>query len=439
MQSSNRFFHVVGIGGLFAVLSLGKLSRADAPVNIEMSVDLSFPERNEMVLRVVNNETREIECSTQVRVQVEVNAVVLSTINISKVVYLRARGEVKLPIGKQALIDLNLVNPHYTNAQILSDFKNCSYAEVGLLKIFPQQHASWIASMVVSPDNSRVLTGASDSLANLWKTDTGNLVYSFNHKVDQFSRHIEAVAFSRGGMLAATGEGSRLWLWDVTSGKTIGRYPFGEFGNTRTVDFSSDGRSVLMNHPNDLGVLVFDLTSKNFIHALKTSGFVYFGRYLKDNQRIVVGDTNGRIEIWNLATGQMVRRLVQLANATEHVHIAPDEKSVLAADTETGKIIEWDIETGQVKRQIAVPTAKLFNRTYLSHDGTTLVYQERNGAQQIYCLLDLETGNEFHRFIASENATNGVFSREAALSPDGRKMVLGMSDGTVRLIGLPRR
>jgi WD40 repeat protein len=120
-------------------------------------------------------------------------------------------------------------------------------------------------SLAVSRDDKYALTGDKDGYAILWEVDTGKIVHRFPTRmitrlsVASFAVHINAVAISPDGKLAAVADAeSLLYVYDTQSGKELYRHqrvdqppPALVRGwDVRSLCFSPDSRRLLIgSHP----------------------------------------------------------------------------------------------------------------------------------------------------------------------------------------------
>lgn len=116
-----------------------------------------------------------------------------------------------------------------------------------------------VASLSVSADGRRVVTGGHDGIARVWNAQTGAMMSTLQGSSPDWS-----VAFSPDGRRVVTGVGSTFQVWDAETGKLMltlpVRYP--SFG----VRFSDDGTRILITgyeHVNISRLAVYDARPVN--------------------------------------------------------------------------------------------------------------------------------------------------------------------------------
>ena len=265
-------------------------------------------------------------------------------------------------------------------------------------------HAGFVKSVALSSDGRYALSGGVYRLT-LWDVATGRIVRSFEGHTGQ----VYSIAFSPDGRTALSGDTEHtLILWEVPSGKLVRTFE----GHTETiysVAFSPDGR--------------FALSGASHFPILEGT------RY---------GNT---LKLWDVVTGSLVRTIK--GPAINSVAFSPDGRFVLSGGSfgrlrhnhhESGKrpsgafLLEqlnlWEVATGKLVRSFD-GHSDYVTSVAISPDGR---YALSGSADKTLKFWDIATGQEIQSF---KGHADGVMS--VAISPDGRYALSGSDDETLKL------
>ena len=244
------------------------------------------------------------------------------------------------------------------------------------------------------------------------------------------------------------------------------------------VDLSDDGQRVL-SASTDSDVILWDAVSGQEIRRYSDhTENVQTVRFLSDEQRIVSGAADGRIIVWNIETAEVVNDFAPAAGKDDVGHLAavndiaahPNGQYILSASGD-GALILWDLESGEALQQFedhnspvrtvafsadgsrAVsgasdgvvlvwdfvaqsPLTGSINRRIEGHDRAVIDASfSADGASFVTTSLDstlrlwdATTGFELRRYTPLDN----VVFRSAEFNGDGRLVLTGMADGSLR-------
>jgi hypothetical protein len=245
-------------------------------------------------------------------------------------------------------------------------------------------------------------------------------------------------AFSPDGSLLASSDGGgwQLELWDVASGKSLGR--FGRFENDATVVFRGDGKALVSLEQNQEGasVALWDTSGWKLIRQLdedvNTIPFTA-AAFSPDGKVLALGGGpargrpgNSTIHLWEATTGDELRSFQgppAAANAAmfrgrpkplECMCFSPDGRSLaLEADH---KIMLWELATEKERCLLGMLplTARHDNGAYsiaYSPDGRTLAVGCVDGAVRLW---DVAGAREYPPLIGHKGGIRAV-----AFAPDG--------------------
>jgi WD40 repeat protein len=204
-------------------------------------------------------------------------------------------------------------------------------------------HASWIGSLLVTPDGTRAITAGGDSIIRIWDLKTGR-------QADVLEGHVQSVrslAISADGRYLVSGGGDKSCrLWDLTTRKEIKKFGEGKEA-IESVAIAPDGSRILAG--NEYGTInVYDAKSGNSVAKFDKHGVavVYAITVTKDGKTAISGARDKEIQVWEVATGKLLKTLSGHAEQVYQVVLSADEKQVLSASYDK-TIRIWDLGSGK--------------------------------------------------------------------------------------------
>jgi len=311
-------------------------------------------------------------------------------------------------------------------------------------------HQDAVLSLQFSPDGKQLITTSYDESARLWDLQSGSELQVLRGH----SWWVWDAEFSPDGkQLVTVGQDGRAIIWKRTMNQDNTFGPFekitefpGHEGPVYAADFSNDGQlvatggydnKVLVWNPNevqpiDIGRRIENLPDPKPTH-LELSGHngpVRSVAFSPTNSTLLVsGSHDNTLQIWNVATGNLVKIFRGHGGSVRSCAFSPDGLKVLSgAHDEFVRL--WNIEGYQEKRVIRGRVLKGHTDAVLSAqfspDGTNIVTASRDRTASLW---DVATGkqirefNEGHQFLASN----------IAFFDNGRKLVTGGGDNSVRI------
>jgi WD40 repeat protein len=155
--------------------------------------------------------------------------------------------------------------------------------------------------------------------------------------------------------------------------------------------------------------------------------------YTPDGRMLIGGGTSRNLQVWRTSDGTSIFTLNH-AHQVSDVAIAPDGSTAATAtcgftvgtECTEGSVWVWNLATGRLITRLA-DFPNIVENVAFSADGLSLIAASRDGAVRVYAIYGYADYQPV--FEAAPPDGNGVL----ALSPDGRLLATGGTDGEVRL------
>lgn len=313
-----------------------------------------------------------------------------------------------------------------------------------------KEHSGRVESLVISSDGSTLISGAGDNTIKLWDIANQNLIHTFGKpikKVDlskfrpknppsgaiaiSFSVSAIKAAISPDGKTIVSTDGINIQLWDVEKRKQLRtiKANYNGFGSV----FISPDNQTLVSLNIDSPIDIWNRFTGRKIRTIKDEWVQSIDISPNGNTLVTGGWGDKTIKLWNIKTGKLVRAFKD--TGVDKVAISPDGKILISSHGELIKL--RDISTGKLLRQLE--SSFSVSSLAVSDNGKFLV--TRNVGDEIL-LWDMQTGklirtlkktniDEFYN--ADKNINNIISVTSATISPNGRIVASGYSDGTIKL------
>lgn len=218
------------------------------------------------------------------------------------------------------------------------------------------------------------------------------------------------------------------------------------------VAFSPDGAHIALGASN--GTLLIWTPNTDDMLGFQTGGHLGEVRSVafdRAGQRLVSAGADGRVAVWDVATGQLLTNISAHLTNANGAAFWPIDPSVVVSAGGDGQIMMWDAATGINRRVITTDTPHL--SLDLSLDGRFALTGGRGGVVSLWSLSDgLPTGNSSTEPIVGQQGSGGnsqpatqpakTFSnghdttaevRAVAFSSDGLFIATAGTDGLVNI------
>ncbi len=302
-------------------------------------------------------------------------------------------------------------------------------------------HTDDVYSVSFSPDGKTLATGSRDSTILLWDVRTGDLLRTLTgHRLyDRVSVLLSpdgnTLASASGGWGEDPAFDGRIRLWDVATGDTLHTLT----GHTRyervSVSFSPDGQT-LASASGDLRL--WDVATGDLLRTLTGHTEDVYSVLFSPDGKTLVSASRQEIRLWDVATGDTLRTLTGHTGGVQvlSVSLSPDGNTLASAGSDAwgghnstrsdGRIRLWDVRTGDLLRTLTGHTRGVYSVAF-GPDGKTLASGGYHHDSAIR-LWDVRTGDLLGTLTGHDGEVYSV-----AFSPDGKTLVSTSWDRTTRL------
>ncbi|MBY0522247.1 MAG: WD40 repeat domain-containing protein [Gemmataceae bacterium] len=331
------------------------------------------------------------------------------------------------------------------------------------------RHGGMVNAVRYLPDGNTILSSGSDSALRYWKAGSGRELHVYLSPlvtqglagqglsapvfrgIQPNSNVIAIWALSPDATkLAIISAGNAIQVREVPGGKLVREIKLEEIEVPSFVRFSPDGKHVAAivienannGEANKASIRLWDVASGQQVRRLVGPKPAQEGQtpfapgsfsFSQDGQRLaalgIEFNANGRIRIWDLgANKEPIRLLEHYGTFNGNVVLSPDGKRLaeVSSNPITGsqnKLRLWDTSSGKQVHELGEAAGNV-GITVFSPDGKRIAVTETNG--QAVRIWDAEAGKE----TAAINNLPGVFG--VTFSPDSKLVAVG-TDRTVRL------
>jgi WD40 repeat protein len=297
------------------------------------------------------------------------------------------------------------------------------------------ERARYVMPVAFSKDGKRLAAvghwrgkdGKYNHLVRAWNLATGKEVFSKKVNINVAS---DLLAFSPDGKHLLTSFGSTsigMFCWDIATGRQLWQNKEISFD---TMVFTPDGK-ILTSQQNPQLV---DLETGKAV-ALEKLSPINWSTHLSltpDGRTLLISSARGVI-VWDLANGKELR---MLKGAGEQIVVMPDGKSIV---TNNGSLQRWDLATGKplyADTSILGHVGEVVTLAF-SADGKRLVSGSTDGSVRLWDTttgqsLRIWHGHEARRPVAAgPGAGDGV--KTVDITPDGRRVLSAGNDDRIKL------
>jgi WD40 repeat protein len=281
-------------------------------------------------------------------------------------------------------------------------------------------HTNAVSSVIVTPDGKYILSNSWDNTLKVWDFKTGIELSSFLS-----GKNVHSFVLSKDGhYISLTTTGNWRTLWDMQTGMLVSDHHNNDF---RAI---SEGHGISFNK-NEL--TVWDIFTGEKMHSFTGhEGVVQHLEVTRDGKCAVSYSADQTIKIWNLLTGAELYTLTKvkicaLTKDGQHALIVPS-----GAPSNLLKV--WDITKGMELCTIIGDKYRSYYESFVvSSENQRIVTVNNDSNMKLYTIniWDIKTGEQI---LSLYGHTDSILT--LAISPDGKYVVSGSQDKTIKVWNL---
>jgi WD40 repeat protein len=243
---------------------------------------------------------------------------------------------------------------------------------------------------------------------------------------------VTAISVSPDGTTVLTGgKRNELTLRDVITGRDQLVFHGSPLGSTENVAFLPGGKQFLADTRDAPTLDLWDMESRRVVRTFENLHRVTLRNWAlsADGRRVITGDQEGPVKVWDVATGTLVRELLTPEEIGEGLALSPDGRLAAIADgPNRDKVSLQEVDTGHVR---ATVDSETFQKLAIRHvvkvaftpDGQRVLAGGRGGL----VLLDARDGSLVRELPKVTDVSS------IAVSPDGKRALTGTWRGPFTL------
>ncbi|MFM2314777.1 MAG: hypothetical protein RLZZ04_4053 [Cyanobacteriota bacterium] len=247
-----------------------------------------------------------------------------------------------------------------------------------------EAHQDLVSSVVLSADQTKVITGSWDNTIRVWNAQTSELEQTLvGHE-----SLVNSIAISDDGTtLVSASDDTTLKVWNLQTGELIQTLK-GHNDVVNSVALAPDGKTAI-SASDDETIRIWNLeTGKSELTLTGHEDWINSVVVSNDGKTIVSGSSDETVRVWDLQSGTLECTLEGHQDVVNTVAISPDGQTIVSgSDDETVKV--WNWQTFELKHTFEV-AAGWVNTVDISADGTKVISGSDDGVIWMWSLTTYE-------------------------------------------------
>jgi WD40 repeat protein len=313
-----------------------------------------------------------------------------------------------------------------------------------------QGHKSGIMAVAFTPDGSRAITGSDDTTLRLWRVTNGSLIAEMRGHAKAITRAL--AVRSQDSLIASGDDSGEIRLWEGKTGRPL-RILGSQGDHVGSLRFSLDGNRLLSTcgyKSCGLSQRVWNVASgENALVYTRHTSSVLANALSPDGNLVATAGGDYRIHIWDLATGETKSILTGTGRPTIAVGFSRDGQSIAwgntshYADYNNRGSLDMTLQLPRSGSALGHPekidgtAEKRFLRARATFGAYSLAARE-GGSYGYDANLDIKMNGEVQRSIERQ-PKDGYAHLSYSFTPDGQSIVSGGGVGVLSAYDLTGR
>jgi len=198
-----------------------------------------------------------------------------------------------------------------------------------------------VCTIALSPNGETVASGSRGGMVKLWNIETRKVIARWTGH----TKVVWSVCWSGNGRRVVSGSNDgTARMWDVESGETVlGPIKTGQEG-IDAVAFSPDASNFATGGYHEDAIKIWDAKTGKLLSTLKQDSGVLCLVWTSDQKKLLAGDENGSITIFDTATWQQIAILENHINSVNDLSLFQNDR-LLASASSDYTLRLWNLDT----------------------------------------------------------------------------------------------
>jgi WD40 repeat protein len=207
-------------------------------------------------------------------------------------------------------------------------------------------------------------TDETQTIVEIRKFDSGEVLHEFRERISDMSHgNTVYLAFTPDGERVIFSDSTTVRIWEIESGRLQLRFSVGK-GFDRPFDLSPDGRLLATLGPTATGA----------------RAVAEIGR---------IEDRSNSITLWDLESGEPVRRIATDEAAGEEIRLLPNNRGALTLTEMRDVVRLYDLQTGEIAREYRIEPDRGFSDITVAPDGRSFAVAVSDGTVLTYPIPEI--------------------------------------------------